>query len=74
MASRSTCAAPCSSPGLLLLMLDGLLVFWLSGGFGALLPRRRATAALLLALGVAAAIAPAASGPRADASARRHRS
>ena len=41
--------------GLVLLMLDGLLVFWLSGGFGALLPRRRATAALL-ALGVAAAM------------------
>ncbi len=32
---------------LVLLMLDGFLVFWLSGGFGALLPRRRATAALL---------------------------
>ena len=41
--------------GLVLLMLDGLLVFWLSGGFGALLPRRRATAALL-ALGVAVAM------------------
>ena len=41
--------------GLALLMLDGLLVFWLSGGFGALLPRRRATAALL-AFGVAAAL------------------
>ena len=40
---------------LVLLMLDGLLVFWLSGGFGALLPRRRATAALL-ALGVAVAM------------------
>ncbi len=41
--------------GLALLMLDGLLVFWLSGGFGALLPRRRATAALL-AFGIAAAL------------------
>ncbi|MEJ2625719.1 MAG: DUF4159 domain-containing protein [Pseudolabrys sp.] len=40
--------------GLALLMLDGLLVFWLSGGFGALLPRRRATATLL-AFGVALA-------------------
>ncbi len=41
--------------GLALLMLDGLLVFWLSGGFGALRPRRRATAALL-ALGFAVAV------------------
>ncbi len=41
--------------GLILLMLDGTLVFWLSGGFGALLPRRRATAALL-ALGFALAL------------------
>jgi len=40
---------------LALLMLDGLLVFWLSGGFGALLPRRRATAALL-AIGFALAV------------------
>ncbi|HZD90345.1 MAG TPA: DUF4159 domain-containing protein [Pseudolabrys sp.] len=40
--------------GLILLMLDGLLVFWLSGGFGALRPNRRATAALL-ALGFALA-------------------
>ncbi len=41
--------------GLVLLILDGILVFWLSGGFGALLPRRRATAALL-ALGFAVAL------------------
>ncbi len=41
--------------GLALLMLDGLLVFWLSGGFGALLPRRRTTAALLV-FGFAAAL------------------
>ncbi len=40
---------------LALLMLDGLLVFWLSGGFGALLPRRRATAALL-AIGFAVTV------------------
>jgi hypothetical protein len=36
-----------------LLLLDALVVFWLSGGFGAVLPRRRAAAAVLalLALG-----------------------
>ncbi len=43
--------------GLALLMLDGFLVFWLSGGFSALLPRRRATAALL-AIGFALAFGP----------------
>lgn len=41
---------------LALLMLDGLLVFWLSGGFSGLRLRRRATTAML-ALGIAGAFA-----------------
>jgi hypothetical protein len=46
-----------------LLMLDALVVFWLSGGIGALWPRRRATAAIVLA----AALATTALPPRAQA-------
>jgi hypothetical protein len=40
---------------LALLLLDAMVVFWLSGGFGAWRPRRRATAALLL-VGLLAAL------------------
>jgi hypothetical protein len=44
---------------LALLALDALVVIALSGGFGAMLPRRRAAAAVLLGIGViAAALAP----------------
>ena len=41
---------------LVLLMLDALVVFWLSGGLSALRPRRRAAAAIVVAAGLAAAI------------------
>jgi hypothetical protein len=64
---------------LALLMLDGLLVFWLSGGFGGLRLRRRTTAAIL-AFGVAVALAlphpsraqtqPAAPAPQASSDAQ----
>jgi hypothetical protein len=46
-----------------LLMLDALVVFWLSGGIGALWPRRRATAAIVLVAALAAMALP----PRAQA-------
>jgi hypothetical protein len=41
-----------------LLMLDALVVFWLSGGIGALWPQRRATAAVLFAVALAATAVP----------------
>jgi len=47
---------PVFMTALLLLMLDALVVFWLSGGLSALRPRRRAAAAVVFAAGLAAAI------------------
>jgi len=49
-----------------LLLLDALVVFWLAGGLHRLLPRRRAAASLVIAAGVAA-LAFAATLPRAYA-------
>jgi len=37
---------------LALLLLDGLVVFWLAGGIGRLMPRRRAVAGALIAAGI----------------------
>jgi uncharacterized protein DUF4159/aerotolerance regulator-like protein len=37
---------------LALLLLDGLVVFWLAGGIGRLMPRRRAIAGALIAAGI----------------------
>ena len=41
---------------LALLLLDAMVVFWLSGGLSALRPRRRAAAAAMLAAGLIAAL------------------
>ena len=45
---------PVFMAALALLMLDALVVFWLSGGLSLLRPRRRATAAIIAAVGLAA--------------------
>ena len=40
-ASRRICAGCCSSPGLALLLIDALVVFWLAGGLARLMRPRR---------------------------------
>ena len=51
---------------LVLLLIDSLVVFSLSGGWHRLVPRRRAAAAMLILCGIAAASALGIGGSRAD--------
>jgi hypothetical protein len=54
---------------LLLLLIDGLVVFWLAGGINRLMPRPRAAAGILIAVGMGIALALARTSAFADTAA-----
>ncbi len=54
---------------LLLLLIDGLIVFWLAGGINRLMPRPRAAAGIVIAAGIGIALALAGTSAFADTAA-----